>query len=125
MSLISRRGLLRGLGFIAAAPAIVRVSSLMKLPRPVTELQPPLAAWVDLGVTDVETGLQLIRVPAAPLGGQYSFDERSGVYSFNAADGGRSISCTRFLPVTIDIGSGYTMRGPVTTTMSPYVPRLD
>lgn len=49
--MLSRRGLLTGLGAVIAAPAIVRVASLMKLPRMPFPYPPPnrtVRVWMDI-----------------------------------------------------------------------------
>lgn len=40
----------------------------------------------DLGVINVTAGIQMKRVGSAPASGEYSVDESTGVYTFNAAD---------------------------------------
>lgn len=46
-------------------------------------------ALVDRGVTYASTGVALVAVASAPAAGQYSFS--GGVYTFNAADAGKSV----------------------------------
>lgn len=45
----------------------------------------------DLGVTDAATGLPMTRVSSAPATGQYSVNAVTGVYTFAAADVGKSV----------------------------------
>lgn len=54
----------------------------------------------DLGVVDATTGIPLKRVASAPATGQYSVNELTGVYTFAAADTGKSMLFTYAYKVT-------------------------
>jgi hypothetical protein len=65
------------LGFSQAIPAT---------PYQITIAPPSGTFFEDLGVTYSATGLALVRVASAPITGQYSVNEATGVYTFAAAD---------------------------------------
>jgi hypothetical protein len=58
----------------------------------------------DWGVSFVSTGLQLTRVASLPTAGQYSVNEVTGVYTFNAADNAKAILVSYQYKVTGGIG---------------------
>lgn len=62
----------------------------------------------DEGVIDTLTGTQLTKVASAPTTGQYSVDESTGIYTFAAADTGKSVK----------ISYTYTATGGSTITLA-------
>lgn len=61
-------------------------------PFQVTASPPSSGTFVaDLGVYDATTGVQLTRVASGPAAGQYSVNAGTGVYTFAAADTGKSV----------------------------------
>lgn len=47
--------------------------------------------FLDLGVIDVLTGLQMKQVVSGPTAGQYTVNQTTGVYTFAAADQGKAV----------------------------------
>lgn len=70
----------------------------------------------DLGVVDASTGLPLKKVASAPATGQYSVNSTTGVYTFAAADTGKSMLITYAYKLT----SGQTL--PISQTILGYSP---
>lgn len=61
--------------------------------------------YVDLGVTLVATGQTLKHVSGAPGAGEYSVNPATGVYTFNAAQGGEGV-LINYLHTATTAGSG-------------------
>lgn len=59
----------------------------------------------DLGVQSVATGLPYTRVPSAPAAAQYSVNETTGVYTFNASENGAALKVS-YLYKTTATGAG-------------------
>lgn len=69
------------------------VSTIPSTPFQVTIAPPSSGTYVaDLGVMFSATGVQLSRVASAPATGQYSVNTGTGVYTFAAADTGKSVA---------------------------------
>ena len=61
--------------------------------------------YLDLGVTDLLTGNPMKQVASAPTTGQYSVNQSTGVYTFAAADTGKSVLIS-YLYTATTVNSG-------------------